>query len=153
MFFFLSFLILFCFWDCILKSMWLTEFTLSTQISGTIVDKSGRTLSGQTGEAFVISVSHADPLWWVTILSCFHSFWRSSLLMTAVCDRGVNGFFIFPRYHLCEILTFLELYSDCSEGVIRPQPKWINLSYWESSYTPWTSQEVAFWSVNVPLIV
>ncbi|XP_012315331.2 methionine synthase isoform X4 [Aotus nancymaae] len=31
-------------------------------ISGTIVDKSGRTLSGQTGEAFVVSVSHADPL-------------------------------------------------------------------------------------------
>ncbi|XP_007452996.1 PREDICTED: methionine synthase isoform X2 [Lipotes vexillifer] len=31
-------------------------------ISGTIVDKSGRTLSGQTGEAFIISVSHADPL-------------------------------------------------------------------------------------------
>ncbi|ERE78688.1 methionine synthase-like protein, partial [Cricetulus griseus] len=31
-------------------------------ISGTIVDKSGRTLSGQTGEAFVISVSHSDPL-------------------------------------------------------------------------------------------
>uniref|UniRef100_A0A8C9TD95 Methionine synthase n=1 Tax=Scleropages formosus TaxID=113540 RepID=A0A8C9TD95_SCLFO len=33
-----------------------------TIISGTIVDKSGRTLSGQTGEAFVISVSHAKPL-------------------------------------------------------------------------------------------
>ncbi|CAK8688788.1 unnamed protein product [Clavelina lepadiformis] len=31
-------------------------------ISGTIVDKSGRTLSGQTGEAFVISVSHSDPM-------------------------------------------------------------------------------------------
>ncbi|KAL1264896.1 hypothetical protein QQF64_005251 [Cirrhinus molitorella] len=31
-------------------------------ISGTIVDKSGRTLSGQTGEAFIISVSHAQPL-------------------------------------------------------------------------------------------
>ncbi|XP_069787080.1 methionine synthase isoform X2 [Narcine bancroftii] len=31
-------------------------------ISGTIVDKSGRTLSGQTVEAFVISVSHAEPL-------------------------------------------------------------------------------------------
>uniref|UniRef100_A0A8C1N1D3 Methionine synthase n=1 Tax=Cyprinus carpio TaxID=7962 RepID=A0A8C1N1D3_CYPCA len=31
-------------------------------ISGTIVDKSGRTLSGQTGEAFVISLSHAQPL-------------------------------------------------------------------------------------------
>nr|XP_048699743.1 methionine synthase isoform X5 [Caretta caretta] len=31
-------------------------------VSGTIVDKSGRTLSGQTGEAFVISVSHSEPL-------------------------------------------------------------------------------------------
>lgn len=32
-------------------------------VSGTIVDKSGRTLSGQTGEAFVVSVSHSKPLW------------------------------------------------------------------------------------------
>ena len=32
-------------------------------VSGTIVDKSGRTLSGQTGEAFVISISHASPMW------------------------------------------------------------------------------------------
>ena len=32
-------------------------------VSGTIVDKSGRTLSGQTGEAFVITVSHANPMW------------------------------------------------------------------------------------------
>ncbi|KAJ8309214.1 hypothetical protein KUTeg_014088 [Tegillarca granosa] len=31
-------------------------------VSGTIVDKSGRTLSGQTTEAFVISVSHAKPI-------------------------------------------------------------------------------------------
>ncbi|KAK3723106.1 hypothetical protein QZH41_018349 [Actinostola sp. cb2023] len=31
-------------------------------ISGTIVDKSGRTLSGQTTEAFVVSVSHSDPM-------------------------------------------------------------------------------------------
>ncbi|XP_003215894.2 methionine synthase isoform X1 [Anolis carolinensis] len=31
-------------------------------VSGTIVDKSGRTLSGQTGEAFVISTSHSEPL-------------------------------------------------------------------------------------------
>lgn len=35
------------------------------QISGTIVDKSGRTLSGQTTEAFIISVSHANPMWYV----------------------------------------------------------------------------------------
>ena len=32
-------------------------------VSGTIVDKSGRTLSGQTVEAFVASVSHSKPLW------------------------------------------------------------------------------------------
>lgn len=31
-------------------------------ISGTIVDQSGRTLSGQTGEAFVVSVSHTNPM-------------------------------------------------------------------------------------------
>ncbi|BFZ11644.1 hypothetical protein BsWGS_14683 [Bradybaena similaris] len=31
-------------------------------VSGTIVDKSGRTLSGQTTEAFVISVSHSQPM-------------------------------------------------------------------------------------------
>ncbi|CAL8382949.1 methionine synthase [Gadus morhua] len=31
-------------------------------ISGTVVDRSGRTLSGQTGEAFVVSVSHTKPL-------------------------------------------------------------------------------------------
>ncbi len=31
-------------------------------ISGTITDASGRTLSGQTLEAFVISVAHAHPL-------------------------------------------------------------------------------------------
>jgi len=29
---------------------------------GTIVDRSGRTLSGQTGEAFVISVAHSKPV-------------------------------------------------------------------------------------------
>jgi len=31
-------------------------------ISGTIVDKSGRTLSGQTSEAFILSVSHSNPM-------------------------------------------------------------------------------------------
>ncbi|KAF9584884.1 hypothetical protein BGW38_004805 [Lunasporangiospora selenospora] len=31
-------------------------------ISGTIVDMSGRTLSGQTGEAFVISMKHSTPM-------------------------------------------------------------------------------------------
>lgn len=35
---------------------------LPVMISGTITDASGRTLSGQTTEAFYISVSHSDPL-------------------------------------------------------------------------------------------
>ena len=30
------------------------------------MDKSGRTLSGQTTEAFLVSVSHAKPMWLVT---------------------------------------------------------------------------------------
>ena len=38
------------------------EGTLPVMISGTITDASGRTLSGQTLEAFYISVSHAKPL-------------------------------------------------------------------------------------------
>ena len=46
-----------------LQDLFDKEYTkIPILISGTIVDKSGRTLSGQTGEAFVISVSHAQPL-------------------------------------------------------------------------------------------
>lgn len=39
-----------------------TDGALPIMISGTITDASGRTLSGQTLEAFYISVSHAKPL-------------------------------------------------------------------------------------------
>ncbi len=39
-----------------------TNKRLPVMISGTITDASGRTLSGQTLEAFYISVSHANPL-------------------------------------------------------------------------------------------
>ena len=55
-------------------------------VSGTIVDQSGRTLSGQTGEAFISSVSHVNPLaiglncalggrvnYLFNVLSCFFS--------------------------------------------------------------------------------
>lgn len=38
------------------------QLELPVMISGTITDASGRTLSGQTLEAFLISVMHADPL-------------------------------------------------------------------------------------------
>ena len=39
-----------------------TDLRLPVMISGTITDASGRTLSGQTGEAFWNSVRHAQPL-------------------------------------------------------------------------------------------
>ena len=34
-------------------------------MSGTIVDKSGRTLSGQTAEAFLISIKHSRAMWYM----------------------------------------------------------------------------------------
>ncbi|MGI9271605.1 MAG: methionine synthase [Woeseiaceae bacterium] len=43
------------------RSFRATGHELPIMISGTITDASGRTLSGQTGEAFANSVSHADP--------------------------------------------------------------------------------------------
>ena len=42
--------------------------TVPLIISGTVTDRSGRTLSGQTVEAFLISVAHANPL--VLSLNC-----------------------------------------------------------------------------------
>ncbi len=39
-----------------------TGATLPTIVSGTVTDRSGRTLSGQTLEAFFVSIRHANPL-------------------------------------------------------------------------------------------
>ena len=39
-----------------------TGRTVPLMISGTVIDKSGRNLSGQTLEAFLISIAHAQPL-------------------------------------------------------------------------------------------
>ena len=44
------------------RSFAATGVTLPVMISGTITDASGRTLSGQTTEAFWISLAHAEPL-------------------------------------------------------------------------------------------
>ncbi len=41
---------------------------LPLMISGTVTDRSGRTLSGQTVEAFLISIAHAEPL--IVSLNC-----------------------------------------------------------------------------------
>jgi 5-methyltetrahydrofolate--homocysteine methyltransferase len=45
-----------------------TERKVPLMISGTVADRSGRTLSGQTVEAFLISIAHATPL--VAGLNC-----------------------------------------------------------------------------------
>jgi 5-methyltetrahydrofolate--homocysteine methyltransferase len=46
-----------------IEELFMSEYeAVPVFISGTIVDKSGRTLSGQTTEAFAISVSHARPM-------------------------------------------------------------------------------------------
>ncbi len=39
-----------------------TRRSVPLMISGTVIDKSGRNLSGQTVEAFIISIAHAQPL-------------------------------------------------------------------------------------------
>src|SRR5438876_10589967 len=44
------------------------EKKLPLIVSGTVTDKAGRTLSGQTVEAFLISIAHAQPL--VIALNC-----------------------------------------------------------------------------------
>ena len=44
------------------RSFEISQTTLPIMISGTITDASGRTLSGQTMEAFWLSVRHANPL-------------------------------------------------------------------------------------------
>src|SRR5689334_2622981 len=45
-----------------------TGRTIPLLVSGTITDRSGRTLSGQTPEAFLTSIAHSDPL--VVGLNC-----------------------------------------------------------------------------------
>ncbi|KAF3854123.1 hypothetical protein F7725_014811, partial [Dissostichus mawsoni] len=52
-------------------------------ISGTIVDRSGRTLSGQTGEAFVVSLSHVNPL-------CVSLTSSLPLVLSLCCSIGLN---------------------------------------------------------------
>jgi 5-methyltetrahydrofolate--homocysteine methyltransferase len=39
-----------------------TERNVPLMVSGTVIDKSGRNLSGQTVEAFLVSIAHAKPL-------------------------------------------------------------------------------------------
>ena len=39
-----------------------TDRSVPLMVSGTVIDKSGRNLSGQTVEAFLVSIAHAQPL-------------------------------------------------------------------------------------------
>jgi 5-methyltetrahydrofolate--homocysteine methyltransferase len=45
-----------------------TSRSVPLMISGTVIDKSGRNLSGQTVEAFLVSIAHAEPL--ILSLNC-----------------------------------------------------------------------------------
>ncbi|GAM22664.1 hypothetical protein SAMD00019534_058390 [Acytostelium subglobosum LB1] len=63
-------------------------------VSGTIVDKSGRTLSGQTGEAFYTSIAHSNPM-----------------VFGLNCALGAN-----------EMRPFLQNISKCSECLVLCYP-------------------------------
>ena len=64
---------------------------LPIMISGTITDASGRTLTGQTPEAFVNSISHADPL--IVGLNCAlgAAQLRPHIEEIAPLQRGLRG--------------------------------------------------------------
>lgn len=66
------------------------KFTCPVFVSGTIVDKSGRTLSGQTTEAFLISVSHGNPMWSEFLYK------RNTLLISINFSRYMSRYSFFP---------------------------------------------------------
>lgn len=87
------------------------------QISGTIVDKSGRTLSGQTGEAFIISVSHTQPLWWESVWP-LHSLLLTSSIFNESC------FFTDPQRCLLSDIVSLcsSIGLNCALGASEMRP-------------------------------
>ena len=75
-----------------------TGRSVPLMISGTVTDKSGRNLSGQTVEAFLISIAHAQPL--VVGLNCSlgpdemepfieEAFTDRAVLCQRVSERGI----------------------------------------------------------------
>lgn len=68
------------------------SFALPVMISGTITDASGRTLSGQTADAFWYSVSHAEPI--AIGLNCAlgpKELRQHVLTLSRVADTGVSA--------------------------------------------------------------
>lgn len=63
-----------------------SALTSLLQISGTVIDKNGRTLSGQTVEAFYTSVAHAKPV--AVGLNC--ALGRHFLLPLSVCGYEIS---------------------------------------------------------------
>ncbi|KAJ3357347.1 hypothetical protein GGF32_001089 [Allomyces javanicus] len=64
-------------------------------ISGTIVDQSGRTLSGQTGEAFLVSTHHANPL--AVGLNCALGAPQMRPFIEAICNYTPNFTICYPN--------------------------------------------------------
>ena len=75
------------------------------------MDKSGRTLSGQTTEAFAISISHARPLWY-------------NLLCLFVCVLyHYNVIKLHPsQRHNVACVSFFSLGLNCALGASEMRP-------------------------------
>lgn len=98
------------------------------KVSGTIVDRSGRTLSGQTGEAFVTSVSQAKPLWWQPIYLCRYSFVDVNLVPSIERSIGLNC-----ALGAREMRPFIETIGRCTSSFVICYPNagnWLLLSFW-----------------------
>lgn len=114
-------------------------------VSGTIVDQSGRTLSGQTGEAFISSVSHVKPL--AIGLNCALGGRVNYLFNVLAC------FFLQLNrcYHSCKIylktlkrthyVIQMLVYQILLANTIKIRKKWLSTFVNSLSWVFWTLLE------------
>ena len=88
-------------------------------ISGTITDRSGRTLSGQTAEAFYISISHAKPF--AVGLNCALGADEMRPHVSALAKVSAGGVMAFPNAGLPN--AFGE-YDESPEDMVRQIEPW-----------------------------
>ena len=89
------------------------KIEVPVMVSGTITDASGRTLSGQTAEAFLISISHL-PLLSVWFQLCLRSQFTATTLRG---DCTKNRFCLFQHIQMLDYRMHLE-------NTMRLQRKW-----------------------------
>ena len=88
-------------------------------ISGTITDRSGRTLSGQTAEAFYISISHAKP--YAVGLNCALGADEMRPHVASLAKVSAGGVMAFPNAGLPN--AFGE-YDETPEDMVRQIEPW-----------------------------